>query len=517
MLIGELLTRAATWYPDKTASVFEDKRFTYREFNDRARSLANALLDMGVKKDERVALICHNSHYYAESVFAIAKIGAVSTNLNWRLSGRELASLIKDSGAAVVLFSKRFEHLFAPMREQAPGTVRYIAIEGKIDDDMIDYEDLISRYPSVEPDVDIDENDTVLQLYTSGTTGRPKGVMLTHRNMLSNAVNTIIEMEITRDTNVLGFLPIFHIAIFMLMNLVYVGATATYVHSFDIDLILSLIEREKLNTTAFTPVIFKFLLDHPTLDNYDLSSLTKIIYATAPMPVDLLKRAMEKFKCDFIQLFGMTETSPALSILIPEDHVLEGPEYKMRRLASCGRPIINVDVKVVDNEGNECPPGVVGEFIGRGDNVMKGYHNMPEATAEAIRDGWYHTGDMGYRDEYGYLYIADRKTDMIISGGENIYPREVEEAIGKMPGVLDVAVIGVPDEAWGESVKAVIVAAPGAGLTEEMVIEHCKSMIASYKKPKSVDFVDMLPRNALGKIQKEVLRAQYWEGRERKV
>lgn len=517
MLIGDLLTRAAKWYPDKEAIVFEAKRFTYREFNDRVNALSHALIDMGVKKGDRVALICHNSHYYAEVVFAAAKIGAASTNLNWRLSPREMAFLVNDSDARVVIFSKRFAHLFEPMLTEINKDFVFIGVEGTLREDMVDYDELISRYPRHEPEVDVHRDDVFMQLYTSGTTGRPKGVMLTHRNMIANCRNTLPELQMDRDWNLLGVLPIFHIAIFMLFNLVMMGAKVTFVHGFDLTAILKTIEEEKVTALGFTPIMFLFLLAHPTIDQYDLSSVRDIVYATAPIPTDLLVRSMKKFRCRFYQFFGMTEMSPVMTMLIAEDHVLEGPEHKVRWLGSAGRPVMNVDVRVIDEQGMDCPPGIAGEIIGRGENMMKGYHKLPAETARAILDGWYHTGDMGYFDDYGYLFIADRKTDMIISGGENIYPREVEEAILKMEGVMDVAVIGVPDDAWGEAVKAIIVKMPGSNLTEAMVIEHCKNNIASYKKPKSVDFVDAMPRSAMGKILKHELRARYWEGRTRKV
>lgn len=517
MRIGDLLTRAARCYPDKEAVVFEKTRLTYREINDRTNRLAAAMVDMGVKPGDRVGLICHNSHHFTEVFFACAKIGAASTNLNWRLSPKELAFLLGDAAPDVVFFSKRFDYLYEPMKQQLAKKVRFIGVDGVIDKEMIDYEKLISRYKPAEPQVAVGEDDTVLLLYTSGTTGRPKGVMLTHKNMMANTVSTTVEMEMARDWNILGLLPIFHVGIFVLIDMVFVGAKVTFVHSFDPTVVFEVIQREKTDTTAFTPVIFKFLLDHPDIDKYDLSSLKRIVYATAPMPVELLKRSIKKFKCDFIQFFGMTETSPTLTMLVREDHVLEGPEHKVKWLGSAGRPTVNVRVRVVDEKGKDCPPGVIGEIIGSGDNVMKGYYNMPEASAEAIRDGWYYSGDMGYFDEYGYLFIADRKKDMIISGGENIYPREVEEAIQLLEGVADVAVIGVPDDTWGESVKAIVVKKPGSELTEETVIDHCKKNIASYKKPKSVDFVEMLPRSALGKILKHELRAPFWAGREKKI
>jgi len=517
MRIGDLLTRAARCYPDKEAVVFEETRLTYRQVNERTNRLAAALTDMGVKRGDRVGVVCHNSHNFTEIFFACAKIGAASTNLNWRLSPKELAFLINDAGPDIVFFSKRFEYLFEPMKADIKKKTRFVAVDGVFAKDMIDYEKLIAKYKPDEPRVTVAEDDTVLLLYTSGTTGRPKGVMLTHKNMIANCVSTIIEMEMTRDWNILGLLPIFHVGIFVLIDMVWIGAKVTYVHSFDPVAIFELVQKEKTNVTAFTPVIFKFLLDHPDIDKYDLSSLKTIIYATAPMPVELLKRSIKRFNCGFIQFFGMTETSPTLTMLVREDHLLEGPEYKIKWLGSAGRPVSNVQVRVIDEKGKDCPPGVIGEIIGKGDNVMKGYYNMPEATVEAIRDGWYYSGDMGYFDEYGYLFIADRKKDMIISGGENIYPREVEEAILLLDGVADVSVIGVPDDAWGEAVKAIVVKKPGAELTEATGIEHCKKNIASYKKPKSVDFVEALPRSALGKVLKHELREPYWKGRERKV
>ena len=517
MRIGDLLTRAARCYPEKEAVVFEKTRLTYRQINERTNRLAAALIDMGVKRGDRVGVICHNSHNFTEIFFACAKIGAASTNLNWRLSPKELAFLINDAGPDIVFFSKRFEYLFEPMKADLKKKHRFVAVDGVFNKEMTDYEKLIAKYKPDEPRVTVAEDDTVLLLYTSGTTGRPKGVMLTHKNMLANCVSTIIEMEMTRDWNILGLLPIFHVGIFVLIDMVWIGAKVTYVHSFDPVVIFEIVQKEKTTVTAFTPVIFKFLLDHPDIDKYDLSSLKTIIYATAPMPVELLKRSIKRFDCDFIQFFGMTETSPTLTMLVREDHVLDGPEYKVKWLGSAGRPVSNVQVRVVDEKGKDCAPGVIGEIIGKGENVMKGYYNMPEATAEAIRDGWYYSGDMGYFDEYGYLFIADRKKDMIISGGENIYPREVEEAIQLIPGVADVSVIGVPDDTWGEAVKAIVVKKPGAELTEAMVIDHCKKNIASYKKPKSVDFVDALPRSAMGKVLKHELREPFWKGRERKI
>ncbi len=515
MLVGDFLTRAATWYADKTASVDENTRVTYAEFNRRTNSIANALLDSGIKPQDRVAIICQNCHNYMEIVFACAKIGAVATNLNWRLSAKELALLLNHSDAKIVFYSKRFENMLDPLKKMVPD-IRIVAIGGSIDG-ADDYEKLIETHANHEPSVEIKEDDTFLQIYTSGTTGTPKGVMLTHKNCVQHAVNTVIELQMRRDTVHLNFLPLFHVAIYLAINCVFVGGKSVFMADFDPEGVFSSIEREKVTSIGCVPSIVKFLVEHPKFDQYDLSSIRLVVYAAAPMPVLLLKQALMKLKCEFAQVFGMTETSPVTHILIPEEHVTEGPEYKVKRLGSVGRPIINVQSKVIDEYGNECPVGVVGEVVDIGDTIMKGYYKMPEATAETIKDGWLHTGDMGYLDEYGYLYLADRKKDTIISGGENIYPTEVEMCIMQMDGVDDVAVIGIPDEVWGELVKAIVVRRPGADLLAEDVISHCMSHIARYKRPKSVDFVDALPRNAMGKIQKNTLREPYWAGRDRKI
>ncbi len=397
MRIGDLLTRAARCYPDKEAVVFEETRLTYRELNDRTNRLAAALIDMGVKPGDRVGLICHNSHHFTEVFFACAKIGAASTNLNWRLSPKELAFLLDDASPVVVFFSKRFDYLYEPMKQQLAIKPRFIGVDGVIDKEMADYEKLISRYKPAEPRVTVGQDDTVLLLYTSGTTGRPKGVMLTHKNMMANSISTIVEMEMNRDWNILGLLPIFHVGIFVLIDMVWVGAKVTYVHSFDPVAIFKLIQKEKTTVTAFTPVIFKFLLDHPDIDNYDLSSLKTIIYATAPMPVELLKRSIKKFKCNFVQFFGMTETSPTLTMLVREDHVLEGPEYKVKWLGSAGRPVSNVRVRVVDEKGKDCPPG--GD---RGDHRER--RQCHEGVLQYARgDGRGHQGRMVLLRGYGVL------------------------------------------------------------------------------------------------------------------
>jgi len=518
MLLGESLVRTSKWYPDKTAAVSENTRLTYTEFNRRTNAIANALIKFGIRPHDHVAIICQNASQYLEVVYAAAKIGAVAVCLNWRLSAKELAALINHSDSKVVFYSKKYEHMFAAMRKDVKADLRYVAIGGALEG-AVDYEKLVETNGTDEPkiSVNIDENDTVIMMYTSGTTGTPKGVMLTHKNMISNAVNTVIEFQAGRDLVYLNILPLFHIAIFLPMNCVMVGGTNVFLPEFNPETALALIEREKVTFTGCAPAIVKFLIETPNFKKYNLSSLRLVLYAAAPMPMAVITKAIEDLKCDFVQVFGMTETSPVTHTLTPEEHILEGPEYKVRRLGSVGRPIINVQSKIVDDDGKECPVGVVGEIVDKGDTIMKGYYKMPEATAETIKDGWLYTGDMGYADEYGYVYLADRKKDMIITGAENVYPVEVEMCILKMSGIADVAVIGIPDDKWGETVKAIVVRKPGANVTAQDVIDHCKANIASFKKPQTVDFVDALPRNVMGKMQKHILREPYWAGRKRKI
>ncbi len=510
MLLGDFMVRGANWFPEKTATVFEDTRLTYRQLNQRTNSLAHALLDLGVKADDRVTVVCHNCHQYLECIFAMAKIGAVTANMNWRLSPKEMAFLINDSDAQIVLFSKRFEMMLEPLQESLDREHIFISIDGEIEG-MKEYEALITGYPDHEPKVEIDEDDTVQQIYTSGTTGRPKGVMLTHRNVITNAFNFMIETPNKHpNTTALNILPMFHVAVYAPINVMFSGGTNVFMAAFDFDPVLSTIEKEKVNQLALTPAVIQFLVDYPKLDDYDLSSLEDIGYAAAPMSPYLLKRGMEKFKCRFVQAFGMTEMSPALTILLPEQHVPNGPEYMIKRLESVGRPMVNVEVKLVDEKNNECAVGVIGEVIARGKTMMKGYHKLPEATAEVIRNGWYHTGDMGYFDEYGYLFLVDRKKDMIISGGENIYPKEIENCIIQMDRVAEVAVIGIPHEKWGETPLGFVIPVAGAELSETEVIDYCKENLASYKKPSHIEFVTEFPTNAMGKVQKQTLRAPYW-------
>jgi acyl-CoA synthetase (AMP-forming)/AMP-acid ligase II len=364
-----------------------------------------------------------------------------------------------------------------------------------------------------DPHGDTAEDETAWQLYTSGTTGRPKGAELTHRNLLANISIGAVGFGVSEGGVGLVCMPLYHIGgAGYGLCLIFAGMTAVVMREPNPAEILRLIQKHRVAHAFFVPALLNFLLQHPDSAGTDFSSLQTILYGASPIPEELLRASIDRFGCGFVQAYGLTETTGAVCLLSAEDH-LKGGEL----LRSCGQPVFGCEIRVIDGAGKDCAPGTVGEIVMRGDAVMKGYWNRPEATAEAIRDGVFRSGDAGYFDKEGYLFIHDRVKDMIVSGGENIYPAEVESVLYSHPAVADVAVIGVPDDKWGETVKAIVVVKPGAKATAEELIDHCRDKIAGYKRPRSVDFIDALPRNPTGKILKAVLREPYWAGKQRRV
>jgi long-chain acyl-CoA synthetase len=383
---------------------------------------------------------------------------------------------------------------------------------------MLSYEKLISDSSAKPPDIEVQDSDLAGIFYTGGTTGLAKGVMLNHRNLLSNSHHMLINFPLIKDEVYCHAAPMFHLANggAMYGNTTH-GTKHTFLKAFDAKAAMEIIQKEKVTSVVMVPAMINFLLNHPDIAQYDLSSLKRIIYGASPMPVELLKKAMKVLGCDFIQGYGMTEASPLLTVLYPEDHHTEGPEKLTGRLLSCGREIIGVEVRVVNEQGYNVKPGEVGEIIAKGPNIMQGYWKKEAETRAVLKNGWYYSGDMGTVDEENYIFLVDRKKDMIISGGENIYSTEVENALYTHPGVLEAAAIGVPDEKWGEAVKGVVVLKSGANVTAEELIQHCKGQIAAYKVPKSIEFISELPKSGAGKILKRDLREKYWKGHERRI
>jgi len=497
------------------AFVFEGHATTYAEFDRHTNKAANGLAALGVRAGSRISYLGKNSEAYFELVFGAAKIGAVMTPINWRLAPPEIAYILSDSGAEALFVGPEFIDV---VRGLPTGDLRgVIAMEG--DGDGPGYEAWRDAQSPSDPQVRVDWEDIALQLYTSGTTGRPKGAMLSNRALLElralHATSDLGWNRWTPDDVSLVAMPISHIGGtgWGIMGL-YNGATGVVAREFDPAAVLDFIERDRISKIFMVPAAMQIVLRDPRAREVDYSRVKYVLYGASPIPLDLLKEAMEVFGCGFVQMYGMTETSGTIVALPPEDHQVAGGP----RMRSAGKALPGVELAILDEEGRRLPANQVGEIAIRSPANMSGYWNLPEATAKTVdAEGWLRSGDAGYLDEDGYLFIHDRVKDMIISGGENVYPAEVENAVYGHPDVAEVAVIGVPDPKWGEAVKAVVVRKPGREPTPEEIIAWSRERIAGFKAPKSVDFIDALPRNASGKILRRELREPYWAGLERRV
>ncbi len=511
----ELLNISNAICPDKVAIVFEDKKYTFSQLNERTNRLANGFEGLGVKKGDRLAMLQVNCNQCVEAYFAAAKLGAIHVPLNFRAKGDELSYMLNSSRANVFLVGGRYTDLVSSMRSNLASVKHFISIEAK-HDGMLYYEDLISSSSAEEVEVETNDEDTTILMYTAGTTGQPKGVMLSHNSfsiyVLENVSPASPEIE---EKNLLS-VPLYHVAgIQAMMAAVYGGRTLVIERQFEAKEWLELAEKEKVNRAMLVPTMLKQLIDLPEFPKYDLRSLKIITYGAAPMPLEVIKKAVKVFPgVSFIQAFGQTETASTITSLGPEDHLIEGGEeeieQKLKRLASIGKAMPDVEMKVVDENGNTLPARQIGEILARGPRVMTGYWQDEEKTSKTIDpDGWVHTGDMGYIDEDGYYFLAGRATDMIIRGGENISPEEVEDVLHSHPKIDEAAVIGVPDEEWGEEPRAIIVLKKDKQASSEEIIEYTRLRLSSFKRPRSVVFVDSLPRNPMGKVLKKDLREKY--------
>ena len=502
--------------PDRPAIIFEGKKFTFSELSERVNRLANALVDLGTEKGERVAILQVNCNQYVEAYYAVAKTGAIFVPLNFRAKRDELVYMLNNSEASTLFVGERYLELVNSIRPDLPLVKHYISIEGK-QESMLDYEELLASASDEEVFTDIADEDITMLMYTAGTTGLPKGVPLIHNSfslyVLENVNPADPEIE---ETNLLT-MPLYHVAgAQAMLAATYGGRSLAMMRQFEVDEWLETVQREKANRAMLVPTMLKRVIDHPNLDKYDLSSLKVITYGAAPMPFEVIKKAIGLFPgVNFINAFGQTETASTITTLGPDDHIIEGTEEekekKLRRLtSSIGRPMSDVEMKIIDEAGNDLPPGEVGEIVARGPRVMSGYWKDAEKTAKAITpDGWLHTGDMGYTDEEGYFYLAARADDLIIRGGENISPEEVENVLYSHPAVEEAAVIGIPSPEWGQEPRAIVVLKEGKTATAEELIEFCRERLASFKRPRSIIFTDELPRTSTGKVLKRVLREEY--------
>jgi acyl-CoA synthetase (AMP-forming)/AMP-acid ligase II len=513
---GDLIKRGRALYGSHTALTFEDRRFTFAEQAARIFRLANALIGKGLRKQERVAVLAWNCSEYIEIFGAGEVAGFVTINLNSRLSELELAAICRDSQPSALIYAKEFAARANAIAAQVSSIRVRIGI-GSDDDSGFNYEQLIGEASADEPAVKPAAGDMAYLMYTSGTTGGSKGVMISHAAMVEATRMLSNESGILSIDKSLIVMPLFHLGgKIEQMNFSLMGASVLLKATFDPDDILRTIEKEKITAAHFAPLMIQRMLDVLDTTPYDVSTLRCVHYASAPMPVPLLRRALDRMGPIFVQVYGMTECILG-TILKPHHHLIDGSEADRRRLASAGQPALGNEVKIVRDDGTACQTGEIGEILFRSPTTMDGYWNKHALTAEVLRDGWMHTQDVGFVDESNFVYVVDRKKDMIISGGENIYSWEVEEALRAHPDVAEVAVIAVPDRVWGESVKACVQLRAGRAATESDLIEHTRTRIASYKKPRSIDFVQSLPRLFNGKIDKKALRAPYWQDRDRQV
>lgn len=512
----DLVREHAQTTPDTPAFTFGEEVITFAELDAGSNRVAHALTAMGVTKGERVSFLGKNHPLYFEALVGAAKIGAVMTPVNWRLAAPEVAYILGNCEARVVFVGEGFADMLARVRPDCPRVEEVIGIDAP-DHAGTDYRTWRDAAPNDPVDVPLSLEDDALQLYTSGTTGKPKGAVMTNGSILSSRADPSDrdwQQPVEGDVTLLA-MPCFHISgTGTGIGTMVAGSNSIVLPEYDPTKALELIENYSISKIFLVPAAIQILLNHPRVNEADFSRLKIITYGASPIPLELMREAMRVIGCGFVQMYGMTETSGTIVALDPEDHVPEGSP----RMRSVGTPLAGVELKIVDEDGNELPAGTVGEIATRSAKNMSRYWNNPDATAETIdADGWLRTGDAGYMDEDGYLYIHDRVKDMIISGGENVYPAEVENALYAHPKVADVAVIGVPDEKWGEAVKACVVVKDGEELSEAEVIAHAREHIAGYKCPKSVDFIEALPRNPSGKILRRELRAPYWEGKDRAV
>ncbi len=513
---GDLINRGRTLYRDRSAFLYEGKTFTFAAQAARMFRLANALLGKGIVKQQRVAILARNCSQYVEAFGACEVAGFIAVNLNSRLSEAELGAICQDCQPAVLIYAREFSATARTLQAQVSSLRLTIAIEPASADET-SYEGLLGDASAEMPRAAPTADDVAYIMYTSGTTGGAKGVMIRHGAMVEATRVLSHEGGVASINKGLIVMPLFHLGgkieqmAFSLM-----GAAIVLKAAFAPEDVLRTIEQERVEAAHFAPLMIQRMLDVLESKSYDLTSLRCVHYASAPMPVPLLRRALDRMGPIFAQVYGMTECICG-SILKPQHHLADGSDDERRRLGSAGQPFLGNKVAIVREDGTACAAGEIGEITFRSPTMMRGYWNKNVLTSEIMRDGWLHTGDLGFVDADNFIYVVDRKKDMIISGGENIYSWEVEEALRAHPDVAEVAVIAVPDETWGESVKACVQMRPGGTATDAELIEYTRTKIASYKKPKSVDFVEALPRLFNGKIDKKALRAPYWQGHERQV
>jgi long-chain acyl-CoA synthetase len=509
LLVGHALRATAQKLPHKTAFVFKDQRRTYQEFEERVNRLANGLLAHGYHPGDHIAILAFNCIEYYEILFALAKVGLVAVPINFRYQGEEISYIINHGDSKALIYESSFRDLFGSVRKEFEKVSGYVVFGGVGETGDINYEDLMASSSLNDPEVEVAETTTWYIGYTSGTTGKPKGAMRSHR---TNILTVSSSVYIDQGSVSLLIMPLFHFnSITFGLAGVFHGATTVIYPSggFNGREILEIIEKEKITFSSMVPTMYTMIFQVPDKDRFDTSSMKRLLTSSAPLMTRTKEQILAFFKsAELWEGYGSTETA-GVTTLRPRDQI--------RKVRSCGQPNAFCQVKLIDSQGQECAPGEVGEIYALSPGLFEGYYKDPKKTAQAFLGEFVSVGDMATRDEEGFYYIVDRKNDMIISGGENIYPTEIDNLLSSHPKIVQAAVIGVPDEKWGEAVKAVVVCVPGEQLTQAEVIEYCKQNLAGYKCPKTVEFWEALPVNVTGKILKREIRDRYWASTETKI
>ncbi len=517
---ADIIYRNALLYPNDLAFTCRSEEVTFLEFNQRVNRLIRALQGLGIPKGAVLGILSWNGLEYTEVYGAAMKGGFIASPFNARLQQDELDYLINYSEAQVLFIGPEFVDMIASMGTRIPRVKKIVAFEDPMPG-MESYADLTGSFPDHEPPIHPAEEDPVFMFYTSGTTGIPRGALYTQARAMDDTRRFPAALCLEQGDKQIQIMPLFHIGgTKNLWGYFFVGASNVIMpqKSFSAETTLATIQDERATDIHIVPTHLASFLALPNVDDFDLTSLKRMFYAASPMPLELLKQGMEKWGPIFMQFYGATEDGPNVTVLSKKQHevIYQSPD-RQRILQSAGFPHIGVHVRIVDENHEDVAPEEVGEIVVQSKAVMKEWWARPEDTARTIVDGWVHTGDMGRYDEQGYIYIVDRKKDMIISGGENIFPREVEETLYAHPSVLEAAVFGIPDPYWVEQVHAVVVLKPGSRVDENTLIEHCKSHLARFKAPKSIEFASEIPKNPAGKILKRELRAKYWQGHDRSI
>jgi len=517
MRLHDYLDYQAREHPDNDFAILGDRHVTYAEALAEVNRVANALVGAGLETGDRIAVLSKNSIEYVFMFYGASKAGVVIVPLNYRMAGPEWEYMINDAGAKVIFASAGYVGSINGIKANLGTVGTYIAIDGGADG-WQDYETWQADQPETPPARIITDQHEVYQMYTSGTTGRPKGAVLTHGAVTEQMEQLTLEISGRPGERDLIVAPVYHAAAAITCFSAVVWGGCLYIQEdFNpMEVVRALSEDEIVVTTLVPAMIQACLVYVPDVAERNYDTLQTIVYGASPIAEDTLRKAAAVFKCDFIQAYGMTETTAVLTLLLADDH-RRALKDKPDLLLSAGRPMVGTEIKIVDEDDNLLPLGEIGEIAGRGPQLMAGYWNLPDESAQALRGGWMHTGDAGIVDEDGYLYVQDRVKDMIVSGGENVYPRVVEEVLFKHPAIADAAVFGVPHDQWGETVKAAVVLREGQTATEEEIIEFCRDKLGGYERPTSVDFITALPRNPTGKVLKRELREPYWAGHKRRV